>query len=134
MKGVEKISHQGIDYAIVLRADAGSEDKYNFLTDPQGPLQLGVNFYTRGETISNHYHHERDMPRVQVQEFILVSAGQLVLKLFDDQQRQFTSVTMESGDAVLLLRGGHGFDILDDTKIVEIKQGPYIEAGDKVVF
>ncbi len=134
MKGVERISHQGIDYAIVLRADAGSEDKYNFLTDPEGPLQMGVNFYTQGETIRSHYHLERDMPRVQVQEFILVSAGRLVLKLFDNEKRLFASVDMESGDAVLLLRGGHGFDILADTKIVEIKQGPYVEGGDKVLF
>jgi len=33
-----------------------------------------------------------------------------------------------------LVRGGHGFEMLTQSEIIEIKQGPYVGDGDKTRF
>jgi hypothetical protein len=134
--GVELVEREGKAYALILRANATSSEKYNFLTDSKSPLQLGMNFYKQGETIKAHYHLPRHIETNQVQEFLLIGAGRAQLTLFDaDDQSPFTTLQLETGDMVLLLSGGHGLRIQEDTKIVEIKQGPYDgKTKDKVVF
>lgn len=136
IRGVERVEHKGRPYAIVLRATATSEEKYNFLTGPESPLQLGVNFYQAGETIKAHYHLPRHLETDQIQEFILIGEGRTTLTLFDAEDRTpFVDLTLTKGDMVLLLAGGHGFQVHEPTKIVEVKQGPYDgKAKDKVVF
>jgi len=135
-KGVERIVHRGLAYAIVLRASASSDEKYNFLTGPESPLQLGFNFYAAGETVKAHYHPPRQMETNRFGEFVMVGEGRTKLTLFDaDDQTPFVDLELTAGDMVLLLAGGHGFQMLEPTKIVEIKQGPYDgKSKDKVVF
>ncbi len=134
--GVQIVERAGTAYALILRAKATSTEKYNFLTDSQSPLQLGMNFYQQGEVIKAHYHLPRHIESEFVQEFLVIAAGRATLTLFDkDDQSPFDTLQLETGDMVLLLAGGHGLDIQEDTKIVEIKQGPYDgKTKDKVVF
>ena len=136
IRGVDRIEHNGRAYAIILRATATSDEKYNFLTGPESPLQLGVNFYEAGETIKAHYHLPRHLETNQIQEFILIGEGRTTLTLFDAEDRTpFVDLELATGDMVLLLAGGHGFQVHEPTKIVEVKQGPYDgKAKDKVVF
>lgn len=137
LTGVETVTHEGLAYAMIIRASATSDAKYNFLTDSANPLQLGMNFYQAGEVIKAHYHLKRQIETNSVvQEFILIGAGRAYLRLYDAaEQREFTGRQLEAGDMVLLLAGGHGFDVQDDTKIVELKLGPYDgKTKDKVVF
>ena len=137
MTGVETVNHGGLAYAMIIRGNAASESKYNFLTGEQNPLQLGMNFYKAGEVIKAHYHLQRKTETNSVvQEFILIGAGRALLRLYDAaDQSELTSRQMEAGDMVLLLAGGHSFDVQADTKIVEIKLGPYDgKSKDKVVF
>ena len=134
--GQLSVEHKGRIYAFVLRANATSNEKYNFLTSPQDPLQLGMNFYDAGETIKAHYHLPRKVETTQINEFILIGEGSATLTLFDaDDHTPFTELLLEKGDAVLLLAGGHAFKVHERTKIVEVKQGPYDgKTKDKVVF
>src|SRR6187402_1230834 len=135
--GVETVEHEGLAYALIIRSDATSEAKYNFLTDSANPLQLGMNFYKAGEVIKAHYHLKRHSETDSiVQEFVLIGAGRALLRLYDAaDQSEFTTRQLSAGDMVLLLAGGHGFDVQDDTKIVELKLGPYDgKSKDKVVF
>lgn len=135
--GVETVEHEGLAYALILRANATSDAKYNFLTDPGNPLQLGMNFYQSGEVIKAHYHLKRQLETHSVvQEFLLIGAGRALLRLYTaSDQTEFTSRELAAGDMVLLLAGGHRLDIQEDTKIVELKLGPYDgKSKDKVVF
>jgi hypothetical protein len=121
--------------AIVVRADATSEEKYNFLSDPSQPLQLGMNFYGKGEVIANHAHLPREILVSSVQEAIVIGEGKARLVLYDEARERVADVVLGRGDLVLLTAGGHGFEILEDTKILEVKQGPYDgKSKDKVRF
>jgi hypothetical protein len=136
VEGILSIEHNGRAYALVLRANATSEDKYNFLTSSESPLQLGMNFYEAGETVKAHYHLPRRIETTQINEFVMIGEGSTTLTLFDaDDQTPFRDLLLEKGDMVLLLAGGHAFKMHERTKIVEVKQGPYDgKSKDKVVF
>lgn len=135
MQGVEFFRSGEALLAILIRANASSDQKYNFLTSPDEPFQLGVNFYKQGDVIKNHSHLPREIRVDRVQELILISAGRARLFLYDDDRNEVARAELCTGDAIVLLRGGHGFELLEDTKIVEIKQGPYDgHSADKVIF
>jgi len=135
MHGVEFFRSGETLLAILVRANATSDQKYNFLSDPTQPLQLGMNFYRAGETIPNHAHLPREIHVNKVQEAILIGEGRTKLVLYDDRKEKVTELELTKGDLVLLTGGGHGFEILEDTKILEVKQGPYDgKAKDKVAF
>jgi hypothetical protein len=53
---------------------------------------------------------------------------------YDDDQNHLESRILNQGDIVLLAFGGHGFEILEASEIVEVKQGPYADEGDKTRF
>src|SRR5438128_1884930 len=96
-----------------------------------------MNFYRAGEVIKAHYHLKKQVETHSVvQEFLLIAAGQALLRLYDTEaHREFASRQLETGDMVLLLAGGHGLEIQADTKIIELKLGPYDgKVKDKVVF
>jgi hypothetical protein len=134
--GVERIIHDGQLLAIIVRSGVTSEKKYNFLTDPQSPLQLGFSNYAGGELIASHAHIGTEVTVPSGQEFILLNAGKLRVNLYDKVSRALVSVQeLHSGDMILLVAGGHGFECLEPCQIVEVKQGPYLsKEKDKVVW
>lgn len=125
MQGVEFFRDGEELLAILVRSSASSEEKYNFLTDSSAPLQLGMNFYRAGDKIPGHFHLSREIRLDQIQEVIVIGHGKTRLTLYDRARNKIAEPVLERGDVVLLASGGHGFDILEDTKIVEVKQGPY---------
>ncbi len=54
-----------------------------------------------------------------------IDYGKVIAEIYDERGKNITHTTLNSGDTILLVRGGHGFKVLEKTKIIEIKQGPY---------
>ena len=46
----------------------------------------------------------------------------------NNEHNYLESRVLEGGDTILLAGGGHGFEVLEDLAMIEVKQGPY--AGD----
>ncbi|HYQ14898.1 MAG TPA: hypothetical protein VEQ58_04050 [Polyangiaceae bacterium] len=136
VQGIEQIAPGGKLLAIIVRAQVTTEKKYNFLTDQDSALQLGVSSYPGGERIPAHAHLRTEVNVPSGQEFILVKSGKLRVNLYDAETRQQLSVQdLSAGDAILLVAGGHGFEVLEACQIVEVKQGPYLsKEKDKVVW
>jgi hypothetical protein len=136
VQGIERIVHGNQLLAIVIRAQVTTDQKYNFLTEPNNALQLGVNSYARGEVIASHSHLRPDVTVQSGQEFVLVNEGRLRVNLYDETTRELLSAQeLGKGDMILLVAGAHGFEILEACQIVEVKQGPYLsKEKDKVVW
>lgn len=135
MQGIERIVHGSQLYAIIIRSAVTTENKYNFLTESDSALQLGVSSYTAGEVIPAHAHLRKPVQVQSGQEFILVSSGKLRTTLYDEARAPLSVHDLSAGDMILLVSGGHGFDVLEPCRIVEVKQGPYQGKDmDKVVF
>ena len=75
-----------------------------------------------------HYHNK--VPRVEITgEVLVVMTGSIRATLYDDNNGQICQLKVASGDVLILLSGGHGYEILeDDTHVLEIKNGPYLGA------
>jgi len=117
-------SDDGKIIAIVVKSDFKKEG-VNFVSKGGYPLQLGISSYKKGGTIKAHFHIEKEIRINKIQEVVHIKSGRAMVNLYDLNGKKFQSVELSDGDTIFLVDGGHGFEMLDDTKIIEVKQGPY---------
>jgi hypothetical protein len=60
--------------------------------------------------------------------------GRLRVDFYTDQRSYLFSRELGAGDVILLVKGGHGFEVLEEVEMFEVKQGPYAGEQDKVRF
>ena len=122
---VEKIIQNDNVIAIVFFA-ADAKEGVNFLTDNDNALQVGTQLRKEGTVIPPHRHAPVKMESVATQqEVLIIKKGKLRVGFYDEQWNKYNSVVIGQGDMILLIKGGHGFEILEETEMIEIKQGPY---------
>ncbi|WP_435145593.1 hypothetical protein [Halobaculum sp. P14] len=85
-----------------------------------------------GHEIEPHYHKDVVREVERTQEVLVIREGKVRVDIYDDDEREIESLTLEDGDVILLAAGGHGFEMLEETEMVEVKQGPYAGEDDKV--
>ena len=110
--------------AIIVRRDF-EKGGVNFVTKEVFPLQLGISSYKKGERIKAHFHIEKEIVINTNQEVVHIKSGRTIVNLYDLSGEKFKSVELSDGDTIFFVDGGHGFEMLEDTKIIEVKQGPY---------
>ena len=120
----EKIEWEGKTLALIVRQDYEPEGA-NFITSGDSPLQLGVLKYRQGHTIKPHIHKSLPKTINEVQEVLHVAYGKVEAEFYGGGGKKIGSTVLNSGDTILLVSGGHGFNILEDSKMIEVKQGPY---------
>ena len=96
-----------------------------FATSADQPLQLGFLNRSKGEIIEAHTHREIPREVLRTQEILVIRKGRLLLSIFAEDRRLVVTEQLEAGDVVMLVSGGHSIEFLDDTEIVECKQGPH---------
>jgi hypothetical protein len=133
MDGFEAIERDGTTYAYLLRASVTS-DRTSFLTPDSLNMQLGFVVYKAGTGPAAHLHRPIERRITGTLELILVRSGLCDIDVYDDARQLVGSRTMSPGDAVLLVAGGHGFRMREDTVLLEVKQGPYTGIDEKVRF
>ena len=115
-----------------------SSEKYkpgkNFLTSHNSEFQAGTFNLVKGEKILNHVHLQQKRRIVKTSEAITVLAGKIKVNFYSEEKEYITSVLVTSGETIILINGGHGIDIIEDSKFIEIKQGPFFEKLDKSLF
>ncbi len=127
-------SNDGLTIAIVVRK--GFKKKgINFVSNTDYPLQLGINSYQAGHVIENHLHQTREVLINNVQEVLFFKRGAAIVSLFDRSKKFVKSMELSAGDLIFFVDGGHGFQMLKDTVLIEVKQGPYFGKDlDKVII
>jgi len=111
--------------AIIIPKQFGN-DGINFISEDNFPLQVGISSYKEGNKIKAHYHQEREIEIEKVQEVVYLQKGRVKVDLFDLNHKKFESAELFEGDTIFFIDGGHGFEILENCKIIEVKQGPYL--------
>jgi hypothetical protein len=128
---VEQMVHEGILYAIIIRKH-DVELGVKFYTPDDNPMQVGQQLRLKGTVIKPHVHCTVESNLIgYLQETIHIQSGKLKTIFYTDEGRKITERILESGDTILLIRGGHGFEALDDVRLLEIKMGPYDPASKK---
>jgi hypothetical protein len=117
-------SPDGEALCYIIRASYQS-DKTEFFTPSTYSQQLGVIKYPKEGKIKPHYHNLVAREVLYTQEVLVVRRGKVKVNLYDKEKNFVASEILLIGDTILLASGGHGFEMLDDTELLEIKQGPY---------
>jgi hypothetical protein len=110
--------------AIVIRADYTVE-KTDFFSNPEYSQQVGIIKYPQGGEIKPHFHNELLRQVVFTQEVLIIRRGSVKVGIYDSARQWIDDVILAKGDAIFLIAGGHGFEMIEDCEMLEIKQGPY---------
>ena len=119
--------------ALILRASFRSEG-ICFFTSNDFSQQLGYMNRPQGYVIPPHVHNPVPREVQFTKEVLFIKSGRVRVDFFDDDQNYLESRILEQGDVILLAFGGHGFEVLEPTEMIEVKQGPYAGEADKTRF
>lgn len=106
----------------------------NFFTPHSFSQQLAVLTHPAGKEIQPHVHKIQPREVLYTQEVLFIRQGKLRVDLYSKEQEFLESHVLEEGDIILLADGGHGFEVLQDVEMFEVKQGPYNPEDDKIRF
>jgi len=133
MNSVEEIAWKGKALAYIIRAGLNPKQT-TFLTPPDFKFQVGFVVYPGGGEIGRHVHRSLKRHIVGTSEVLLVKKGRCQIDIYNEERELVATRELREGDVVLMVGGGHGFRILEDTVFLEIKQGPYIGLDEKERF
>lgn len=120
-----KIQHQGKILAVLIRQKK-IEDGLKFFTPDEYVLQVGQHSHPQGKIIKPHIHCSVKIERLgSLQEVLYIQKGKVLVAFYDEQGHKLDVKTIKAGDILILMEGGHGFEFLEQTQMLEIKQGPY---------
>jgi hypothetical protein len=109
-------------------ADAWS-DGLKFFSPDGDYQQVGTWGYNQGKSLLAHTHNEVTRSVLWTQEVLYIRKGRIKAAIFDTKEQKIAELEAAAGDLLVLLRGGHGYDILEDgTQVLEVKNGPYVGA------
>lgn len=119
--------------AIIVTADYHKEG-ITFVTPDDYSQQLAYMHHPAGHVILPHVHNEVKREILYTKEALILKKGKLRCDFYTDEKKYVKSVTINAGDVILLVSGGHGFECLEEVEMLEVKQGPYAGENDKVRF
>ena len=130
---LNKVINKGQTLAIILRTTY-KEKGINFFTPNEFSQQLAYMNHPSGYEIQPHLHNVVQREVRFTKEVLFIKSGKVRVDFYDDEKNYLESRVLVSGDVILLAFGGHGFEMIDDSEIIEVKQGPYAGEADKTKF
>ena len=100
----------------------------NFLTPSDMFIQAGTWSYDKGKQLMAHVHKKYERKIDKTMETIFIKRGSLKINIFNNKKEHLESIVVIEGDTAILCNGGHGYEILEDnTEVLEVKNGPFID-------
>jgi len=130
---INSIINKGKTLAIIMRTTY-KEKGINFFTPNEFSQQLAYMNHPSGYEIQPHLHNAVQREVQFTKEVLFIKSGKVRVDFYDDEKNYLESRILVSGDVILLAFGGHGFEMIDDSEIIEVKQGPYAGEADKTRF
>ena len=130
---IERIAIGDQLLAIILRSQF-AEPGIHFLTPDELSQQLAYMRHPQGKIIEPHVHNPVSRSVQFTQEVLFIRRGKLRVDFYDNDRKYIDSRILLTGDVILLATGGHGFEVLEEIEMIEVKQGPYAGDQDKTRF
>ena len=130
---IETINNGDKTLAYILRTQYEAEG-IKFFTPDEFSQQLAYMNRPSGYVITPHVHNAVKREVQYTKEVLFIKSGKVRADFYDDDQNYLESKLLYKGDVILLAFGGHGFEMLEDSEIIEVKQGPYAGDSDKTRF
>ncbi len=133
-KQIEVIKEKRGKIIAIIIYSSFKKNGTNFFTPYDFSQQLAFISRPKGSTIESHTHRVVKRHVKLTQETLFVKKGKVKVNLYDHKKKYLDSRILKTGDIILLASGGHGFEFLDNSEIIEVKQGPYTSDKDKMIF
>lgn len=105
------------------------EPGLNFYSNDEEFIQVGAWNYGKGKNLNTHIHNKIERTIDRTYEVLFVISGSIEASIYDNNEIFIDSFHVMKGEVLVLLECGHGYSILEDgTKVLEIKNGPYLGA------
>ncbi|WP_435184084.1 hypothetical protein ACRYJJ_04315 [Cylindrospermopsis raciborskii G7] len=130
---LESITHHNQLLSIII-SHRFNQPGIHFFTPDELSQQLAYMHHPMGKIIQPHVHNPVPREVTYTQEVLFIKRGKLRVDFYNDQQEYLESRVLETGDVILLITGGHGFEALEEIEMIEVKQGPYVGDQDKTRF
>lgn len=130
---IDRIVNKNRELALIIR-HGYHKDGIEFFTPSEFSQQLGYMNRPAGYVIPPHVHNPVIREVQYTKEVLFIKSGRLRVDFYSDAQDYLESTILQAGDVILLAYGGHGFEMLEASEIIEVKQGPYAGDEDKTRF
>ncbi len=124
---------KGLPLTLIIRAQV-QPDKTWFVTPNEFKQQVGFVVYPEGGEIKRHVHLPLERHLVGTAEVLVLRKGRCLMDVYNDDRELVATRELSEGDVMLMVGGGHGFRMLEDTVFLEVKQGPYTGLQEKELF
>jgi hypothetical protein len=109
-------------------------DQTTFITPPEFKQQVGFVVYPAGGEVKRHLHLPLERHLIGTSEVLIVHHGHCLMDVYNDERELVATRELRAGDVMLMVGGGHGFRVLEDTVFLEVKQGPFLPIKEKELF
>jgi mannose-6-phosphate isomerase-like protein (cupin superfamily) len=130
---IEKITHNGILFAVIVRKTF-TTDGIKFFTPDEFSQQLAYMKRPVNWRIDPHVHNPVTRSVEYTHEVLFIKSGKVRVDFYENPANYIESQILYPGDVILLAHGGHGFTMLEESEMIEVKQGPYSGDADKTRF
>lgn len=127
------LDHLNNQLAMIVRSSHQASG-IDFLTPDNYGQQVAYMNRPKGEVIQAHIHEPISRTLIGTQEVLYIRKGRIRVDFYESDRTYVSSMILGAGDLMLLSTGGHGFEVLEDIDMIEIKQGPFAEGRDKTRF
>ena len=131
---IEKVVHKKKLQALIVRGKYRNKKGVTFFTPNESTQQFGYMKHKKKYVIRPHLHKKRLTKILNTTEVILILKGILRVDFYTQYEKYLSSKILKENDIIMLVHGGHGFKVLKNVEMVEVKQGPYSLSGDKTKF
>ncbi len=133
MGQVEEVKKKNRLLAMIIRNEYQCEG-VDFITPSEYSQQVAYMHHQTGKDIDAHVHNMVHRNVVLTQEVLFIKKGILRVDFYDEYEDYLESRNLYAGDIILLVSGGHGFHVVEEVEMIEVKQGPYSGDQDKKRF
>lgn len=122
------VEHNGLKLAVFISKE-DRQKGLNFYSEDGDFIQVGIWGYDKGKKLPAHIHNKVGREINRTQEVIYVMQGKVKASIYSEDESLVEEIILQEGDILVLLNGGHGYEILeDDSFVLEVKNGPYVGA------
>ncbi|MFL9924594.1 hypothetical protein PQR62_09980 [Herbaspirillum lusitanum] len=130
---IQNITKDSMTLAIIIRTQY-RKDGIEFFTPDDFSQQLAYMKRPTGYVIQPHVHNPVKREVQFTKEVLFIKSGKVRVDFYSEAQEYLESTELNAGDVILLAYGGHGFYVVEEAEIIEVKQGPYAGERDKTRF
>jgi len=122
-----EVIEDGVVLARHVPAAEAWKDGLQFFSKDEEYVQFGTWGYNKDKNLLAHIHNEVKREVLWTQEVIYVRRGKIRAHIYNSKEVKIRDIDVNEGDIIVLLRGGHGYTVLEDgTQVLEVKNGPYV--------